>query len=639
MGERYTILETLGSGGFGSVYKAHDAMLHRDVAIKRLDKSSGKDELREQLLSEARVLATMQHANIVSIYDISSKADCDEIVMELLQGVSLDKLVTRHLLQPSDFRNVAGQILRALTSAHAVGVLHCDLKPENIMLCLAEDHYEAKVYDFGMSPPPGEEGSSKKLLGSIYVMAPELFSGVQPSPQSDLYALGCVLYFLLVGEYPFLGDSSVQIMASHITGNYIPLTEYRSDLSPSLCGWLDSLLDKDPLERINCCKTALLELGNIQLAENEVELTLSTTLKLEGQNSRLIRNISLDSLAVGELAMSSNNSTAFLSNSFSHSSPVAEKPALPNSGASKVKLAIDKGDQQLLPENAEWYFTIGDKVKGPVTLEQLIKLCNAEKVTNSTLVWHSLLGDWVAAESCSETKSAFQEKQQKMDEETARQNVAIVEAEIEEKDVELVAKKEELAWLGPEMWLVFAAMLATIISCVIYPEIRHYIISLYLFVVLAVGMSAARIYQMRQGAKWYSAIPVIGDLYHAITRPNTRNTLCSVMVIAGTAGMVIMGLGEAKAIENQHALGQVNSIEFSHSYLKNTQKPTPIDVIQEVVVVEELAEPEVVAAPIVEKTPVIEKPVAKEKPKVRQTPTHLRGLREFSGKAKTLKDL
>ena len=633
MGERYTILEALGVGGFGSVYKAHDTMLHRDVAIKRLDKACGKDELREQLLREARVLATMQHANIVSIYDISSKADCDEIVMELLQGVSLNQLVKRHLLQPSDFRNVAGQILKALTSAHAVGVLHCDLKPENIMLCLAEDHYEAKVYDFGMSPSPGEEGATTKLMGSIYVMAPELFNGTQPSVQSDLYALGCVLYFLLVGEYPFLGDSSVQVMASHITGNYIPLTEYRSDLSPSLCAWVDSLLHKDPSHRVDDCKTALSELAKVELPEKEGELTLSTTLNLEGKNSRLIRNISLESLTLGGKTENTKNSTVFLSNSFSHSSPVSEKPVLATSTSLKVKSPIDKGEEQVLPEDAEWYFTVDEKVKGPVSLAQLTKLCHEEKVTRRSLVWHSLLGDWVAAESCTETKAAFHEKQQRANAETARQEVIQLESKIEEKEVDLILKKEATSWLGPEVWVVFSAMLLTIIFCMIYPEVRHYIISLYLFLVLAVGLSAARVYQMRQGAKWYGIIPVVGDIYHAITRPNTRNTLCSIMVIAGTAGMVIMGYGEAKALESQHSIAQLSSGEFSSTYPRKNQKQS------EEPIVKELVELKIVEAPVVVTSPETEKSVTEEKPKVRQFHTELRGLREFSGKAKTLKDL
>ena len=633
MAERYTILEALGSGGFGSVYKAHDTMLHRDVAIKRLDKSSGEDELREQLLREARVLATMQHPNIVSIYDISSKNDCDEIVMELLQGVSLNQLVKRHLLQPSDLRNVAGQILKALAAAHAVGVLHCDLKPENIMLCLADNYYEAKVYDFGMSPPPGEEGGLTKLLGSIYVMAPELFNGEQPNAQSDLYALGCVLYYLLVGEYPFLGDSSVQVMASHITGNYIQLSELRPDISPYLCEWLNGLLEKDPDKRIGGCKAALEALEKIELAKEESELTMSTTLELESKNSRLIRNISMESLSLGG-EVAGNNTTAFMSNSFSHSSPVAVKPALPEVSSEKAKSPIDKDDEPVLPEDAEWYFTAGEKVKGPVSLEQLNKLCHEEKVTATTLVWHSLLGDWVTAESCAETKAAFHEKQKKADEEIARIEAARIQAEQDEKEEEVVLKKQAISWLGSEVLIVFSALLITIIFCIIYPNIVHYIIGLYLFVILVAGMAAARVYQIRQGAKWYSTIPVIGDVIYAITRPNTRNTLCAIMIVAGTIGMIIMGYSEAKAIESRSASEMANNGVIISARLQKNQQSEAEEVDGNT------AEKPAQAADT-NQVPKVEKPVSAEpiKPKGREFPTELKGLREFSEKKKTLKDL
>jgi serine/threonine protein kinase len=646
MGERYTILEALGSGGFGSVYKAHDTMLDRDVALKRLYKSLGEDELRAQLLREARVLATMQHPNIVAIYDISSMADSDDIVMELLQGVSLDKLVKRHLLQMSDFKNVACQILQALASAHAAGVLHCDVKPENIMLCLAsEDHYEAKIYDFGMSPTPGEQGKTTKLLGSIYVMAPELFNGGQPSAQSDLYALGCVLYYLLAGEYPFLGDSSVQVMASHITGNYVPVSEYRPDLSHELCSWLDSMLQKDTAERFESCKKALSGLAAIELKEKEAEFTLPTALKLEGKNSRLVRNISVESVTTGQVTELSNTTTVFLSNTYSHSSPVGEKPALPARAIKKAKSPIDTAEEQMLPDGAEWYFTIGDGIKGPVSLEQLNKLCHEDKVTEATLVWHALLGDWVTAAICAETKAVFDTKKQIIHiqevEKAAADEAEANEAARNEVTSNEATKVQVISGFGLEVWLVFSATIPTIILSIIYPDILHYIMAIYLLVILAVGLSAARVYQMRQGAKWFCAIPVIGDLYHAITRPNARNTLCAVMVIVGSIGMVIMGCGEAKAIEYRHSMAQADSDRLDYAYLKIKELsktlvvsdlPTPavVDDTTPVVVVEAVPTPVVVESG--DSKPTSE-PI--EKPKGREfSSDKKRGIRNFSDRLK-----
>ena len=121
---------------------------------------------------------------------------------------------------------------------------------------------------------------------------------------------------------------------------------------------------------------------------------------------------------------------------------MSEKPALPNAGSKKAKSALDKDEGQILPEDAEWYFTIGDKVKGPVSLDQLNKLCHQEKVTETTLVWHALLGDWVTAASCAETKAAFEDKLQRAQEETARQEAAKLEADLEEVFMKLAGGKK-----------------------------------------------------------------------------------------------------------------------------------------------------------------------------------------------------
>ena len=447
--ERYTLGEKLGEGGFGSVYKALDNTLQREVAIKRLDKGLMDAETREQLIREARVLAAIQHSNIVSIYDVSSHGDFDEIVMELAKGVSLDALVQRHLLLPFDFVNVAGQILGALSAAHERGVLHCDVKPENMMLCMASAaRYEVKVYDFGMSEPVSKEEKvgKSKLVGSIYVMAPELFDGAMPTEQSDLYGLGCVFYYLLTGTYPFNGDSSIQVMASHITGNCQPVQSIRSDLTHQLCLWLEKLMKKDTAERFTSCSEALDTLLEIEIHERKQEFTLSTTLDLESKNSRVVRPISADSLAedykVSKTTQSGpSNTTVFLSNSLPKTSPVRCNPVM--SAIKKPKELLVTGlEEELtaLPEGAEWYFFSKESAKGPVTLEQMQKLCSEKKVQPETLIWHPTFGEWVQASGCSDTNEVFMWMEQ---EEQGRIRREKLMKEAEEAKILELAKAEE----------------------------------------------------------------------------------------------------------------------------------------------------------------------------------------------------
>ncbi|MGJ8674123.1 protein kinase domain-containing protein [Rubritalea sp.] len=625
--ERYTILSPLGSGGFGSVYKAKDTMLHRDVALKRLDKGTEGDALREQLLREARVLASMQHPNIVSIYDITSHDEYDEIVMELLQGVSLDALVSRHLLQPSDFKNVACQILQALSASHNAGVLHCDVKPENIMLCMSsDDHYEAKVYDFGMSLPVEEQESvgKGKLMGSIYVMAPELFSGEQPSEQSDLYALGCVLYFLLTGAYPFQGDNAVQIMASHIKGEYMLLHEVRQDLPEELSQWLSSLLKPNKKQRSTSSKAVLLELRDIELSNKDPEFTLSTSLKLEQNNSRVVRSISVESLTQTSEKSSGGNTTIFLSNNFSYSAPVGVKPSYPEQDR-KIAANIGELAEALeLPKDAEWYFTIVDKVKGPVSLAQLTKLCVDGKVIEETLIWHALLGDWVTASNCVETKVGFQEKRR-----LAREAQARLEAEAVLREERILEEVQELkrasyAWFGSEVLIVFLAGIIALVFGLIYPEIWHYALAAYMFVLFFVGFVGGRLYQMRSSMKWLSfglLVPFLSDALYAISRPSTRSTLCTLMVFAGGIGLCMMGYG-----------AHIQTDTYKQMVFNSVEQPQLKVAIQEVAV-PRIQKPTV---PVIVE-PAVEKAV--KETRVQKAPTTLRALSSEPIGIKSLKDL
>lgn len=538
---RYRIEQTLGSGGFGSVYKAHDTRLHRDVALKRLDKGQCEDSLREQLMKEARVLAAMQHPNIVSVYDVSSHEAFDEIVMELAVGVSFDRLVKRHLLLQYDFRHIARQVLNALSAAHKVGVLHCDLKPENIMLCMTnDDQYEVKMYDFGLSHPVSKEEASKssKLMGSIYVMAPELFCGEQPSEQSDIYALGCLFYYLLTGAYPFYGDTSVLVMAMHISGNYAPLSEIRSDLSVEFCAWIDSLLAKDKSQRAVNCREALTQLNALVLPQQESEFTLSTDLELELKSSRVVRSISADSLALKDGENVEAPQTPLKNNHSTHSAPMKSQMSVGVGINKAAPVGLTKEAKANLPEGAEWYFSNGEVIKGPVTLDQLRNLCSTSTVEPNTLLWHPSYGEWIFAASCADTMGSFgTTKEPELDD--LLQNV-------EWQDVKLA----KVPVIGSEVLILILGALVVAGFLFFNPKFLPLIIAVYALVLFFVGFISSRLCQLRSGVLWFVfclIVPVFGDVVHAIMKPSFRVVVCALMFIVGGLSFSLIYLGGEKS--------------------------------------------------------------------------------------------
>ena len=553
--ERYEIEKTLGSGGFGSVYKAYDTKLHRDVALKRLKKGECDASVREQLLKEARVLATMHHPNIVSVFDVSSHDEFDQIVMELAVGVSLDRLVKKHLLLQSDFKHIAAQTLNALSVAHAAGVLHCDLKPENIMLCeTSGNQYGVKLYDFGMShsASPEDMAAKSNIMGSIYVMAPELFSGEQPTAQSDLYALGCLFYFLLTGCYPFNGDNSVQVMAMHISGKYTPLSVIRGDLNEEFCAWIDSLIASNKSERPATCSDALLQLNALVIPQEENDFTLPTELNLESNGSRVVRPIGSDSLSLsgqttGQVSMASFRSS-------SHSAPMQVRPKI-KVGNTKAPSALSKAEQEELPEGAEWYFSTGDSVKGPVTIENLRNLCSSRKINEPDLLWHPLFGEWVTAGACSETHDAFSDQ-------------AEPDLETLLKDVEWEKTSGvNVPVIGSEVLVVALGALVSAGFVWFFPEFLPLIAAAYAMILFFVGFVSSRLCQLRSGVMWFIfclVIPVFGDIVHAIMKPSVRVIVCALMFIVGGLSLGLICLGEEQKLLSQRPATDVD-VEYLRS--------------------------------------------------------------------------
>jgi serine/threonine protein kinase len=256
MSNRYEIRDQIGKGGLGAVYKAFDTQLQREVAIKRVLSSerATPEEVAEsarKLIAEAQTLSSLNHPNIITVFDVGQDEKGGYVVMELLKGETLDETVERGVLTQEDFTEVVYQTLEALIAAQANNVIHRDIKPTNIMVIWqASGKFQLKILDFGLakfskSPSVQTMDQEESVLGSIFFMAPEQFERGELDARTDLYQMGCVYYNALTGQYPFNGDTAPQVMNAHLQHKVVPLEQIRPDLAPVICQWVMWLINRD----------------------------------------------------------------------------------------------------------------------------------------------------------------------------------------------------------------------------------------------------------------------------------------------------------------------------------------------------------------------------------------------------------
>jgi serine/threonine-protein kinase len=250
LGGRYRLVELLGQGGMARIFRAHDSQLDRDVAVKLLRPEYGRDpDFGSRFRQEAQSAASLNHPNIVSVFDYGQDTPGPFIVMELVDGEDLASIVKRTgALPPRQAARIAAETARALQAAHARGIVHRDVKPGNVMI---DRDGRVKVTDFGIARAIAEAQMTLPgtTLGSVHYFSPEQARGDQATASSDVYSLGIVLYELLTGHRPWEADSAAAVAMARLAGPVPDPSAVRSGLPPDLVAIDRKALATEPADR------------------------------------------------------------------------------------------------------------------------------------------------------------------------------------------------------------------------------------------------------------------------------------------------------------------------------------------------------------------------------------------------------
>src|SRR5258707_12916568 len=258
----YEIVAQLGAGGMGEVYRARDTRLERDVAVKVLPASLASDaNLRQRLEREAKAVSKLSHPHICTLHDIGHQDGVDFLVMELVEGETLEHRLVKGPLPSDQVLRYAAQIADALAKAHKVGITHRDLKPANIMLTKSG----AKLMDFGLAKQSGPAPLATALtemtmeqskltgegtiVGTFQYIAPQQLEGKEADARTDIFALGEVIYEMAPGKPPFSGDNRATLSPAIVTAVPHSITQIQPMAPPALERVAQKCLAKDPEER------------------------------------------------------------------------------------------------------------------------------------------------------------------------------------------------------------------------------------------------------------------------------------------------------------------------------------------------------------------------------------------------------
>lgn len=267
--KRYTIKEKTGEGGMADVYLAYDNVLNRECAIKIMKLELASDPVaRIRFRREADAAATLQHPNIVTIYDVGESNNRPFIVMEFVRGLTLKSLIQqRGAIEKKEAIFIATQICEGLKVAHDAGVIHRDVKPHNILI---KADSTAKITDFGIASVQGaiQLTQHDSVMGSVHYLAPECSRGEPASIQSDIYSLGIVLYEMLTGDLPYKGDAAVQVAMKHMQEEIPSIRSLNNSIEQSIENIIIKATSKNKLTRYQNAQEMLDDLKTCLLPEH-----------------------------------------------------------------------------------------------------------------------------------------------------------------------------------------------------------------------------------------------------------------------------------------------------------------------------------------------------------------------------------
>lgn len=261
---RYTILEHIGGGGMADVYRAHDKLLDRSVAVKVLRSQFANDEeFVARFRREAQAAARLSHHNIVNMYDVGKDDEVHYIVMEYISGETLKERILREPLPVEMAVRIAADIAEALEHAHQNNLVHCDIKPHNILMTRAG---RIKVTDFGIARAVSSVTMhhTATIIGSVHYFSPEQAKGTAVGAKSDIYSLGVVLYEMLTGTVPFNGETPISIALKHLQEEPRPIRELKPEVPPLLEAIVLKAMAKDVANRYNDIGEMIADLKSVQ---------------------------------------------------------------------------------------------------------------------------------------------------------------------------------------------------------------------------------------------------------------------------------------------------------------------------------------------------------------------------------------
>ncbi|TWU06390.1 serine/threonine-protein kinase [Stieleria varia] len=264
---RYEVESVLGRGGMGVVLRAYDSDLHRSVAIKVLAPEwAASIPARQRFAREAQAAASVAHENVIPIYNVAADATLPYLVMRYVPGMTLQRWVTTH--GPPDVASIlriAGQLAEGLAAAHRRGLVHRDIKPGNVMV--GENIDRIWLTDFGLARAADSVTLTQTgiIAGTPNYMSPEQARGENVDHQSDLFSLGCLLYFLATGRPPFESENTLAVLHRIVTDDAQPLAMHRQDLPPAFTRLVHRLLHRQRSKRPADCEAVISELGVAQM--------------------------------------------------------------------------------------------------------------------------------------------------------------------------------------------------------------------------------------------------------------------------------------------------------------------------------------------------------------------------------------